>query len=85
MFAHSNKLWRVYLMSHEEREATFPGIVDYITPDAVLKPYGTWDDEAGRLQFGPNTRDIARYLADLVRFQLRDHESRPGPRLASCR
>ncbi len=80
-FTHANPLWRVYLMSHEERQAAFPGIGDYITPDAVLKPYGTWDDDAGRLQLGPNTRDISRYLADLVRYQLRDQvglEPRPG-------
>ncbi|MDG2521351.1 DNA sulfur modification protein DndB [Caulobacter segnis] len=80
-FSHENPLWRVYLMSHEDREEAFPGISEYITPDAVLKPYGTWDDDARRLQLGPNTRDISRYLADLVRYQLRDQvglEPRPG-------
>ena len=80
-FAHSNPLWRVYLMSPEQREAEFPGIEDYITPDAVRRPYGLWDDDAKRLQLGPNTRDIARYLADLVRYQLREQVSldpRPG-------
>ena len=80
-FSHENRLWRVYLMSHEEREAAFPGIGEYITPDAVLKPYGTWDDDARRLQLGPNTRDISRYLADLVRYELRDVvglDPRPG-------
>lgn len=80
-FTHANPLWRVYLVSQEEREAAFPGIEDYITPDTIRRPYGTWDEDAGRLQFGPNTRDIARYLADLVRYQLRDQvglEPRPG-------
>lgn len=80
-FSHANELWRIYLMSHEEREQKFPGIGHYITPDAVLKPYGTWDDAAQRLQLGPNTRDISRYLADLVRYELRDAvglDPRPG-------
>jgi hypothetical protein len=80
-FTHANPLWRVYLMSKEQREAAFPGIEDYITPDTIRRPYGTWDEDAGRLQLGPNTRDISRYLADLVRYQLRDQvglEPRPG-------
>lgn len=80
-FTHGNPLWRVYLMSQEEREAVFPGIEDYITPDAIRHPYGIWDEDTGRLQFGPNARDIARYLADLVRYQLRDQVGlgpRPG-------
>ncbi|QSQ23160.1 hypothetical protein JY651_50155 [Pyxidicoccus parkwayensis] len=80
-FTHTNPLWRVYLMSQEDREAKFPGIEDFITPDAIRRPYGTWDEDAGRLQLGPNTRDIARYLADLVRYQLREQvglEPRPG-------
>lgn len=80
-FTHANPLWRAYLMSQQERDEAFPGIEDFITPDSVRRPYGTWDDDLGRLQFGPNTRDIARYLADLVRYQLRDIvglEPRPG-------
>ncbi|MFZ0268360.1 DNA sulfur modification protein DndB [Caulobacter sp.] len=80
-FSYDNTLWRVYLMSQDERSAAFPGIEAYITPDTVRLPYGVWDDEAGRLQLGPNARDIARYLADLVRYLLRDHvglEPRPG-------
>lgn len=80
-FTHSNRLWRVYLMSPEERETEFPRIDEYITPDVVRKPYATWDEEAGRLQFGSNTRDIVRYLADLMRYHLRDKvglEPRPG-------
>ena len=70
-FMHSNPLFRVYLMSPEERDAEFPGIEDFITPDKVRLPYATWDDDAGRLQLGPNARDISRYLGDLVRYQLR--------------
>lgn len=80
-FSHVNPLWRVYLTKPEEREAKFPGIDDYITPDAVRRPYGIWDEDTGRLQLGPNTRDIARYLADLVRYQLREQVGllpRPG-------
>lgn len=80
-FSHTNPLWRVYLMKQEEREAKFPGIEDYITPESVRRPYGTWDEDTERLQLGPNTRDISRYLADLVRYQLREMvglEPRPG-------
>ncbi|WP_377318031.1 hypothetical protein [Phaeospirillum tilakii] len=80
-FSHDNPLWRVYLMSRDEREAQFPGIEDYITPDAVRRPYGIWDEDTIRLQLGTNTRDISRYFADLVRYQLRDKvglEPRPG-------
>jgi hypothetical protein len=80
-FTHTNPLWRIYLMNQEQREAAFPGIEDYITPDTSRHPYGTWDDDASHLQFGSNTRDISRYLADLVRYQLRDQiglQPRPG-------
>lgn len=80
-FAHANQLWRVYLMSPQQRENLFPGIEGYITPDAARKPYGIWDEDNNRLQLGPNTRDITRYLADLVRYLLRDKvglEPRPG-------
>jgi len=80
-FGHANRLWRVYLMSTEQRETEFPSIEDYITPDVARLPYGAWDEEAGRLQLGPNTRDITRYLADLVRYRLREVvglEPRPG-------
>jgi hypothetical protein len=80
-FAHTNPLWRVYLMSPEQREKLFPGIEDYITPDAARKPYGIWDEDSSRLQLGSNTRDVTRYLADLVRYLFRDKvglEPRPG-------
>lgn len=80
-FSHKNPLWRVYLMDQAEREEMFPGIDEYITPDSMRKPYGTWDEDAEKLQLGPNTRDISRYLADLVRYQLQDIvglEPRPG-------
>jgi len=68
-------------MAPEERDKAFPGIDAYITPDTARLPYGVWDEEASRLQLGPNARDISRYLADLVRYQLRDTvglEPRPG-------
>lgn len=80
-FSHANPLWRVYLMNPQQRAELFPGIEDYITPDAARKPYGTWNEDTSRLQMGANTRDITRYLADLVRFLLRDKvglEPRPG-------
>lgn len=85
-FTHANPLWRVYLMSPEEREAAFPGIEEYITPDTMRWPYGTWDEDAGSLQLGANTRDISRYLADLVRYQLRDQiDLAPRPGLVSLK
>lgn len=80
-FTHTNPLWRAYLMKQEQREAAFPGIEDYITPDASREPYGTWDEDAGHLLLGSNTRSVSRYLADLVRYQLRDQvglQPRPG-------
>lgn len=80
-FTHTNPLWRVYLLKQEQREAAFPGIEDYITPDTSREPYGTWDEDAGHLLLGSNTRSVSRYLADLVRYQLRDQvglQPRPG-------
>jgi hypothetical protein len=80
-FAHANPLWRVYLMNPSQREEIFPGINDYITPDTARRPYGLWNDDSNRLQLGSNTRDITRYLADLVRYLLRDTvdlQPRPG-------
>jgi hypothetical protein len=85
-FSYVNPLWRVYLMNQDEREAAFPGIEAYITPDAVRLPYGVWDDEARRLQLGPNARDISRYLADLVRYLLRARVGlEPRPALVSLK
>ena len=80
-FSHANPLWRVYLVNEKDREAQFPGINDYITPDSVRRPYASWDEDTERLQLGPNSRDIARYVADLVRYQLHGKvglEPRPG-------
>lgn len=70
-FAHTNPLWRAYLMSQEERQTMFPGIEDYITPDTMREPYGTWDEDSNHLLLGSNTRSVSRYLADLIRYHLR--------------
>ena len=45
------------------------------SPDAGRKSYGFWQGE--RLEFAQNTRDIARYLGDLIRWKLK-LPPRPG-------
>ena len=68
-FSANNDLWKVYLS--EEFEKGFPGISEYLTPVSVRNSYATLDPETNVLRFTSNTRDVARYLGDLIRWQLK--------------
>jgi hypothetical protein len=35
-----------------------------------MQPYGLHDAETGTLRFGSSSRDIARYIGDLIRWKL---------------
>jgi hypothetical protein len=74
-FSPTNPLWALYLKSDTERDADDPTLSDYLTPDASRKTYAVIRD--GRYDFASNTRDIARYLGDLIRWQLK-LPPRPG-------
>ncbi len=72
-FSPANKLWHAYSMSSQEREEGFPGLEDYITPDGLRKGFvRSWHEPTSSFQFATNTRDVMRYIGDLVRWQLRD-------------
>ena len=68
-FSHENSMWYLYLKDDAERNDLDPTLSDYLTPDVGRKSYAVVRDN--RLDFGPNTRDIARYLGDLMRWQLK--------------
>jgi hypothetical protein len=68
-FAPSEPLWRTYLLPPAERFGD-AGLAQYLTPEGVMAPYGVWDEEIQQLRFAINTRDVARYLGDLMRWKL---------------
>jgi hypothetical protein len=68
-FSAANYLWKTYLVN--DYEETFPGISAYLTPVSVRNSYATLDPETNVLRFTSNTRDVARYLGDLIRWQLK--------------
>ncbi len=74
-FSHQDPLWAIYFKSDEERATIDPKLNDYLTPDAGRKSYAVWQGD--RLAFASNTRDIARYLGDLIRWKL-GMPPRPG-------
>jgi hypothetical protein len=74
-FSPADPLWALYLKSDSERDAFDPTLNDYLTPDAGRKTYAVIRD--GRYDFAANTRDIARYLGDLIRWKLK-LPRRPG-------
>lgn len=74
-FAHDDELWSIYFLSEEERDKIDPRLKDYLTPDPGRKSYAVW--QGRQLVFASNTRDIARYLGDLIRWKL-DLPCRPG-------
>jgi hypothetical protein len=79
-FSHQDPLWAIYFESDEERAAKDPKLNDYLTPDSGRKSYAVWQGD--RLTFASNTRDIARYLGDLIRWKL---EMPPRPGIASLK
>lgn len=81
-FSPSNKLWHAYLMKSEERSSDFPGLEDYITPDSVRKTFVRSQDP---FTFATNTRDVMRYIGDLIRWELRDINLGIRPGLVSLK
>jgi len=69
-FEQTEPLWHVYLLAPSERYRTYPKLIEYLTPDSVMQPYATCDEGTKQLRFGNNSRDIARYLGDLIRANL---------------
>jgi hypothetical protein len=68
-FSREEPLWGIYRLSHAERDELDPKLDDYLTPDEGMKSYANW--QGSRLtSFAQNTRDIARYLGDLMRWKL---------------
>ena len=68
-FSHANELWSAYFLPPEEC-AKVPGVQRYLTPSGAMQPYGLRDSEIGVLRFGSSSRDIARYIGDLIRWKL---------------
>jgi hypothetical protein len=69
-FSPDNDLWAAYLVPVDERVTRYPGIERYMTPVIAMQPYGLQDPETGVLRFGSSSRDIARYIGDLIRWKL---------------
>lgn len=84
-FSITNQLWHAYFLSPEERESKFPGLEEYITPEGTRKLFATWDEARGLFQFTTNTRDVMRYIGDLIRWDLRDLNLGVRPGLISLK
>lgn len=68
-FSPTDPLWALHRKSDAELEAENPALLDYITPEAGRKSYANFQGD--RLtSFAQNTRDIARYLGDAMRWKL---------------
>jgi len=74
-FSQRNPLWATYFKTEDEWVEIDPALRDYLTPDAGRKSFGVWQGD--KLEFAQNTRDIARYLGDLIRWHLK-LPPRPG-------
>ena len=74
-FSPENPLWALYFKTDAERAEEDASLVDYLTPDAARKSYAVLREQ--RYDFASNTRDIARYLGDLIRWKLK-LPPRPG-------
>ncbi|MFC4168317.1 DNA sulfur modification protein DndB [Pseudoroseomonas aestuarii] len=74
-FEHKDDLWSLYFKDDADRAAIDPRLDEYLTPDAGRKSYAVWQGD--QLSFASNTRDIARYLGDLIRWKL-ELPPRPG-------
>jgi hypothetical protein len=74
-FSPTEPLWHLYFKNDANREAVDPTLAEYLTPDVARKTYAVFRD--GRFDFAANTRDIARYLGDLMRWKLK-FPPRPG-------
>ena len=74
-FSHQDPLWSIYFDNDTKREEMDPKLNVYLTPDAGRKGYAFWQGD--RLSFAQNTRDISRYLGDLIRWKL-NLPPRPG-------
>jgi hypothetical protein len=77
-FSQENELWAAYFLPPDECAKLYPGIQRYLTPIGAMQPYGLRDSETGVLRFGSSSRDIARYIGDLIRWKL---ELPPRPAL----
>jgi hypothetical protein len=69
-FSQANDLWAAYFVPPDEYAERYPGIQRYLTPVVAMQPYGLRDAETGVLRFGSSSRDIARYIGDLIRWKL---------------
>jgi hypothetical protein len=75
-FSPTDPLWALHRKTDAELEAEDPRLLDYITPEAGRKSYATWQGDQ-LMSFAQNTRDIARYLGDAMRWKL-GLPARPG-------
>ena len=71
-FSHTNRMWRYFELSPEERERYCPGLNDAITPaEAGFNlDLGNFDDINQVMRFGAKHNDIQRHLADMIRWNL---------------
>lgn len=70
-FAPTAPLWRLYELTDQERHDHDRRLDDYLTPDVGRTPFTKPDTAGGSLQFASSTRDVMRYIGDLVRYDLK--------------
>jgi hypothetical protein len=71
-FSHTNRMWRYFELTPEEREAIFPGMKDAVTPEQAgfNLDLGNYDETNQVMRFGAKHNDIQRHLGDMIRWKL---------------
>jgi hypothetical protein len=68
-FSHSNKMWRYYELSEDERlDANLGGLADYLPDDATTANRDIGSMQGGFMRFGAKHNDIFPILADMIRW-----------------
>jgi hypothetical protein len=69
-FSHENRIWRYYTLDEQGRDAEFPGLKDFLPPDADGNRDIGSVDENGMMRFGAKHNDIYPIIGDMVRWKL---------------
>jgi hypothetical protein len=71
-FSHTNKVWRFYEMTEQERiKAKLAGLRDYLPEGGnTTRDIGSYDKQSGWMKFGTRHNDIYPIIGDMIRWML---------------
>lgn len=71
-FSHTNRMWRYFELSAEDKSKYYPGLANAVTPEAagINLDLGSYDSSGGVMRFGPKHNDIQRHVGDMIRWKL---------------